>query len=96
MARGTMFLGTVYFMVRRLDMVSFNKPNPVELRKSWADILHVGLPAAGTNAIFTAHRIERVLRDLNVAKHHIAASKRHYEAVGSVLLGADDPVAPSD
>ncbi len=51
MARGTMFLGTVYFMVRRLDMVSFNKPNPVELRKSWADILHVGLPAAGTNAI---------------------------------------------
>jgi Na+-driven multidrug efflux pump len=32
-------------------MVSFNKPNPAELRKSWADILHVGLPAAGTNAI---------------------------------------------
>jgi len=51
LARGTMFLGTVYFMVRRLDMVSFNKPNPVELRKSWRDILHVGLPAAGTNAI---------------------------------------------
>ena len=51
MARGTMFLGTVYFMVRRLDMVSFNRPDPAELRKSWADILHVGLPAAGTNAI---------------------------------------------
>jgi putative MATE family efflux protein len=51
MARGSMFLGTVYFMVRRLDMVSFNKPNPAELRKSWAAILHVGLPAAGTNAI---------------------------------------------
>jgi putative MATE family efflux protein len=51
MARGSMFLGTVYFMVRRLDMISFNKPNPAELRKSWADILHVGLPAAGTNAI---------------------------------------------
>jgi putative MATE family efflux protein len=51
MARGSMFLGTIYFMVRRLDMVSFNKPKPMELRKSWADILHVGLPAAGTNAI---------------------------------------------
>jgi len=51
LARGSMFLGTVYFMVYRLDMISFNKPNPVELRKSWADILHVGLPAAGTNAI---------------------------------------------
>jgi putative MATE family efflux protein len=51
MARGSMFLGTVYFMVHRLDMVSFNKPKPAELRKSWADILHVGLPAAGTNAI---------------------------------------------
>jgi Na+-driven multidrug efflux pump len=51
MARGAMFLGTIYFMVYRLDMVSFNKPNPTELKKSWADILHVGLPAAGTNAI---------------------------------------------
>jgi putative MATE family efflux protein len=51
MARGSMFIGTVYFMVRRLDMISFHKPNPKELRKSWADILHVGLPAAGTNAI---------------------------------------------
>jgi Na+-driven multidrug efflux pump len=37
--------------MHRLDMVSFNKPDPVELRKSWSDILHVGLPAAGTNAI---------------------------------------------
>jgi putative MATE family efflux protein len=50
-ARGSMFIGTVYFMVHRLDMVSFNKPNPAEMKKSWADILHVGLPAAGTNAI---------------------------------------------
>jgi len=51
LARGTMFLGTIYFLVHRLDMVSFNKPDSVELRKSWSDILHVGLPAAGTNAI---------------------------------------------
>jgi len=51
LARGAMFLGTIYFLVHRLNMVSFNKPDPVELRKSWVDILHVGLPAAGTNAI---------------------------------------------
>ena len=51
LARGTMFIGTIYFLVHRLDMVSFNKPEPAELKKSWADILHVGLPAAGTNAI---------------------------------------------
>jgi putative MATE family efflux protein len=51
LARGTMFIGTIYFLVHRLDMVSFNKPDAAELKKSWADILHVGLPAAGTNAI---------------------------------------------
>ena len=51
LARGSMFLGTVYFMVRRLDMISFDKPNTAVLKKSWGDILHVGLPAAGTNAI---------------------------------------------
>ena len=51
LARGSMFLGTIYFLVWRLDLVSFNRPNAAELRKSWADILHVGLPAAGTNAI---------------------------------------------
>lgn len=51
LARGSMFLGTLYFMVHRLDMINFSKPNAVELRNSWAAILHVGLPAAGTNAI---------------------------------------------
>jgi Na+-driven multidrug efflux pump len=35
----------------RLDMLSFNSPDPGELRKSWRDILHVGIPAAATNAI---------------------------------------------
>jgi Na+-driven multidrug efflux pump len=38
-------------MQKRLDMLSFNRPDPGELRKSWIDILHVGIPAAGTNAI---------------------------------------------
>ena len=50
-ARASIFVGTLYLMRMRLDMVSFNKPNPVEMRESWRDILHVGIPAAGTNAI---------------------------------------------
>jgi Na+-driven multidrug efflux pump len=51
LARASIFVGTLYFMRYRLDMLTFNKPDPGELRKSWADILHVGIPAAGTNAI---------------------------------------------
>ncbi|MDH4124100.1 MAG: MATE family efflux transporter [Gammaproteobacteria bacterium] len=51
LARGVIFVGALYLMRGRLDMVSFNRPDPVELRKSWRDILHVGIPAAGTNAI---------------------------------------------
>lgn len=50
-ARGTLFLMSVYYLYYRLDLVSFNKPDFAELKQSWADILHVGLPAAGTNAI---------------------------------------------
>jgi putative MATE family efflux protein len=51
LARGVMFAGVVYFLVRRLDMISLRKPPPGDMRRSWRDILHVGLPAAGTNAI---------------------------------------------
>jgi len=51
LARAAVFAGALYLMMGRLDMVSFAKPDPAELRNSWADILHVGLPAAGTNAI---------------------------------------------
>lgn len=50
-ARGVIFLGAIYLLRGRLNMVSFNKPDAGELRKSWRDILHVGIPAAGTNAI---------------------------------------------
>jgi putative MATE family efflux protein len=50
-SRGALFVGTVYLMYYRLDMLSFNRPDPGELKKSWIDILHVGLPAAGTNVI---------------------------------------------
>lgn len=51
LARGAIFVGTLYLLLHKLDMVTFRKPDLPELRKSWADILHVGLPAAGTNAI---------------------------------------------
>jgi len=51
LARATIFIGTLYLMRHRLDMVSFDKPDPGELRQSWRDILHVGIPAAGTNII---------------------------------------------
>jgi putative MATE family efflux protein len=51
LARGAIFLGTVYLLVHRLHMVAFEKPEVAELRQSWGEILHVGLPAAGTNAI---------------------------------------------
>lgn len=51
LARGAIFAGTLYLLLHKLDMVSFDKPKLPELKRSWADILHVGLPAAGTNAI---------------------------------------------
>ena len=51
LARAAIFGGTLYFMRTRLDMLTFNKPDPGELKSSWADVLHVGIPAAGTNAI---------------------------------------------
>jgi len=51
LARAAIFVGTLYLMRYRLDMVSFNKPDPAELKQSWRDILHVGIPAAGTNII---------------------------------------------
>ena len=51
LARAAIFGGTLYFMRTRLDMLTFNKPDPGELRSSWTDVLHVGIPAAGTNAI---------------------------------------------
>jgi len=51
LARGSIFVGALYLLRGRLNMVSFARPDPVELRQSWRDILHVGIPAAGTNAI---------------------------------------------
>ncbi|MDA0680015.1 MAG: MATE family efflux transporter [Proteobacteria bacterium] len=50
-ARGVIFAGTLYLMHKRLDLLTFKKPDRDELVRSWKDILHVGIPAAGTNAI---------------------------------------------
>lgn len=50
-ARAAILVGSLYFLRRRFNMVSLNRPHPAELKKSWADILHVGIPAAATNAI---------------------------------------------
>jgi len=50
-ARGAIFVGVVYLLHGKLHMLSFNKPDSDELKKSWREILHVGIPAAGTNAI---------------------------------------------
>jgi putative MATE family efflux protein len=51
LARGAIFVGALLLLRQRLNMISFNRPNRSELTKSWKDILHVGIPAAGTNAI---------------------------------------------
>jgi putative MATE family efflux protein len=50
-ARASIFVGTLYLMRRKMDLVSFNRPDPAEMRRSWRDVLHVGIPAAGTNII---------------------------------------------
>ena len=44
-------VGSLYLLSHRYHMVSFSMPEMAELKSSWRDVLHVGLPAAGTNAI---------------------------------------------
>jgi putative MATE family efflux protein len=51
LARASIFVGTVYLMRYRLDLLTFSKPKGSELISSWKDVLHVGIPAAGTNAV---------------------------------------------
>jgi len=50
-SRAGIFLGMLYFLRVRLDMLSLHRARLADVRSSWADILHVGIPAAGTNAI---------------------------------------------
>ncbi len=51
LSRLALFVATVYYLRRRLRMLSFSRPRWPELSSSWRDVLHVGIPAAGTNAI---------------------------------------------
>jgi putative MATE family efflux protein len=50
-ARLVVFVVTVYFLRYRLDMITFERPQKEAMLSSWRDILHVGIPAAGTNVI---------------------------------------------
>ena len=51
LARTAIFVGTLYYMKTKADLLTFNKPDRKELVSSWGDILHVGIPAAANNAI---------------------------------------------
>ena len=51
LSRGLFFFAAFYYLAFRLDLVAFDKPDRDAMRRSWRDILHVGLPAAGTNVI---------------------------------------------
>ena len=50
-ARGAIFVGTVYFLRVRSRLLVLSWPRRDVMFRSWRDILHVGLPAAGTNII---------------------------------------------
>ena len=50
-ARGAIFVMTLYFLRRRSRLLSLSMPKKDVLLRSCGDVLHVGLPAAGTNII---------------------------------------------
>ena len=45
--------------------------------------------AAGTNAVYRKHPLERYFRDIHVAVQHGAALPAHFESAGKFLLGYD-------
>ena len=57
-----------------------------------ARVVNLLFHAAGTNAIYTRHPLERQFRDIHVAEQHNAAFQAHYASAGKVLLG----LRPSD
>jgi alkylation response protein AidB-like acyl-CoA dehydrogenase len=52
-------------------------------------VADVAFHAAGTNAISTANRLERFLRDAHTAVQHSAGQPTHVRAGGRVVLGLD-------
>jgi len=51
LSRGVFFVAAFYYLAFKLDLVAFEIPDREIMRRSWRDIMHVGLPAAGTNII---------------------------------------------
>lgn len=49
--RAAAFVGAIWVLHFRLGLLTLDWPGAAEIRRSWRRILHVGLPAAGTNAI---------------------------------------------
>lgn len=50
-ARTTSLVGALWVMHTRLGLITLARPTRARLRESWRGVLHVGLPAAGTNMI---------------------------------------------
>jgi alkylation response protein AidB-like acyl-CoA dehydrogenase len=55
-----------------------------------ADIVTQAFRFAGGGAVYRTHRLQRFLRDINVAAQHLMASEMAYEAYGQFLLGMPD------
>lgn len=71
----------------------------VDLRLSIVHAMHESVKAvdllfhaAGTNAVYTKHRLERCFRDVHVGVQHAAALPVHYETAGRQLLGLEADV----
>jgi alkylation response protein AidB-like acyl-CoA dehydrogenase len=55
-----------------------------------ADIVTEAFRFAGGGAVYRTHRLQRLLRDINVAAQHLMVSETAYEAYGQFLLGMPD------
>lgn len=51
LARAACLIGALWVMHARLGLITFSRATRARIRESWIGILHVGLPAAGTNMI---------------------------------------------
>ena len=84
-ARGAIFLGTIYFMNQRLNMLSYEKPTLSEMKASWIDILHVGIPAAATNTIIP---IATAIITAMLAKYGPEASGPYFASIAVIIAVA--------
>jgi indole-3-acetate monooxygenase len=56
-------------------------------------IVHLLAREAGAVSIFESCPLERAVRDINAASHHIAMSQNNYAVLGRLALGLDPGVA---